>query len=196
MTLIQQARAILRKAFKRHDGKRPGMARREQKALDDLKPAPVRKPAPKPYALTERDGHRIDQLTNYALYAMEKRLRYTPGSLTVLQGSYNAGGVAASAGTHDGGGAVDLTPANWEAKVHAARAVGFAAWHRTAIPGVWPEHVHMILIGNEKLSPMAADQVTDYRNHRNGLAGHAADNTWHPNPIPTFHMPKYAEESK
>src|SRR4051812_45286804 len=115
--------------------------------------------APKPYAKTTRNGKTIDQLTNYALYAMEDRLGYTPGSLTVVQGSYNAGGVTASAGTHDGGGAVDLTPENWEAKVHAARAVGFAAWHRPALPGVWGEHIHMVLIGDAKLSPAAAAQV-------------------------------------
>lgn len=153
----------------------------------------VRKPAPPPYGKTDIRGHTLDNLTDYALLAVEKKLGYNPRSLTIVQGSYNAGGVGASAGTHDGGGAVDLTPANWQDKVHALRAVGFAAWHRTAIPGVWSEHVHCILIGNAKLSPAAAAQVVDYRNHRDGLADHGPDNTWHPDPIPTFHMPKWAE---
>lgn len=156
----------------------------------------ARKPAPGPYELTQERGHTLDQLTNYALYAAERRLGFKPGALTVVQGSYNGGtnAVAKSAGTHDGGGAVDLTAQGWEQKVHALRAVGFAAWHR---PLNWDgaggsEHVHAILIGNAKLSPSAARQVTQYRNHTNGLANFGPDNTWHPNPIPVFRMPKWA----
>lgn len=151
--------------------------------------------APLPYTLTTRDGHTLDQLTNYALYAVEHRLGYDPGSLTVLQGSYNAGAVTASGGTHDGGGAVDLSPADWPGKVHALRAVGFAAWHRPAIPGLWGEHVHAVLIGNVKLSPAAKAQVEDYRTHRNGLANHGPDPTWHPDPQPVFRMPIYRVEN-
>ena len=191
MSRVSRAKVLLQQAFgNATKAGKPHRAGRIKAAQDALS----RRPAPRPYAMTTRDGHTIDQITNYALFAMEKRLGYNPGSLTVLQGSYNKGGVSASAGTHDGGGAVDLSPVNWQEKVHAARAVGFAAWHRPAIPGLWGEHIHMILIGNAKLSPAAAAQVTDYRNHRNGLADHAADNTWHPDPIPTFHMPKYAQE--
>ena len=58
----------------------------------------------KPYDLTTYDGNRVDALTKAALEATAKRLGY---DLTITQGSYNAGGVAASAGTHDGGGVVD-----------------------------------------------------------------------------------------
>lgn len=143
--------------------------------------------APKPYDLTTHDGKTVDVLTDAALQAAEKKLGYT---LTIVQGSYNAGGVGASAGTHDGGGAVDLTPVDWERKVHVMRAVGFAAWHRLAIPGVWEEHIHCILISDLKASPAARAQVQDYRNHLDGLAGHGPDNTWHPNPIPWFRLPK------
>jgi hypothetical protein len=147
---------------------------------------------PRPYEKTTiRGGHTLDELTNYALYATEAELGYTRGSLTVVQGSYNAGGVAQSAGTHDGGGAVDLTAAAWEKKVHALRKVGFAAWHR---PFNWDgrgggEHIHCILIGNARLSLSAVGQVEQYRVHTNGLANHAPDPTWHPDPIPTFVMP-------
>lgn len=152
--------------------------------------------APEPYAkTTQRNGKTLDQLTHYALMAVEHRLGYDLGSLTVVQGSYNRGGVGASAGTHDGGGAVDLTPVEWQHKVHAMRAVGFAAWHRPAIPGLWSEHVHAVLIGNAKLSPAAKAQVDDYRHHRNGLADHAPDATWHPDPIPVFRMPVYRMET-
>lgn len=146
---------------------------------------------PRPYAKTTRDGRTIDQLTNYALYATEAELGYARGSLTVVQGSYNAGGVSASAGTHDGGGVVDLTAAEWQNKVHALRKVGFAAWHR---PPNWDgrgggEHIHAVLIGNRNLSPSAAAQVVQYRNRENGLASHGADPTWRPNPLPSFVMP-------
>lgn len=134
------------------------------------------------YEIVWFHGHRFDRMTVQALLDMEHKLGY---QLTILQGSYNggAGKVAASAGTHNGGGAVDLAPADAHDKVRAGREVGFAMWERQTLPGVWSHHVHGILIGNAKVSSGAAHQITDYRNHRNGLAGHAADNTWHPSPI-------------
>jgi hypothetical protein len=133
--------------------------------------------------ITWHDGAKtVDKLTAAALTECERRLGY---SLTVVQGSYNTG-VGASAGTHDGGGVVDLMPWDWENKVHTLRAVGWAAWHRPTLPGVWGEHIHAVLIGNEKMSPAARAQVTDYYNHRDGLASHNADPFWHPNPIPVF----------
>lgn len=151
--------------------------------------------SPDPYARTTvRNGKTLDNLTHYALLTVERRLKFKPGSLTVVQGSYNTGGVGASKGTHDGGGAVDLTPQDWQAKVHAMRAVGFAAWHRPAIPGLWEEHVHAVLIGNAHLSPAAEAQVVSYMKHRNGLADDAPDPTWHPDPIPRYTMPVYRME--
>lgn len=135
-----------------------------------------------PYDRTTYHGKTVDQMTKQALQAVEKKLGYT---LTILQGSYHKG-VGASAGTHDGGGVVDLAPYDHVRKVRAARQVGFAAWYRPAIPGVWPNHIHMVLIGNARLAPIAASQVIDYRNHRSGLKGHVHDPTWHPSPIPLF----------
>jgi hypothetical protein len=140
----------------------------------------------KPYAKTTHDGKVVDEITHQALLAVEKRLGYT---LTILQGSYNAGGVAASGGTHDGGGVVDLSAYDAQSKVHALRAVGFAAWYRAPLPGVWGEHIHAVLIGNDKLSAQARSQVGAYYAHRDGLAGNAVDNSWHPKPIPVFRMP-------
>lgn len=106
--------------------------------------------------------------------------------LVITQGSYNGGGVAASAGTHDGGGALDirardLTPAQIKEAVNLLRKVGFAAWHRTAIKNLWPEHIHCIAVGCPDLSSGAADQVVDYEENRNGLANNGRDNgprTW------------------
>jgi hypothetical protein len=153
--------------------------------------------APDPYEVTTiRGGHKLDQLTHYALLTVEHRLGFKPRSLDVLQGSYNPGGVDASGSTHDGGGAVDLTPLEWQAKVRALRAIGFAAWHRPELvrngKRVWGEHVHAILISNRKLSDAAKAQVRDYQLHKDGLAGHGPDPSWHPDPIPLYRMPIYA----
>lgn len=125
-----------------------------------------------PYVILLRDGKKVDALTDAALKRAEKRLGY---SLTVTQGSYNAGGVAASAGTHDGGGCVDLMPWDWQNKVTALRAVGFAAWYRPAIPGLWPSHIHAVLIGHGKLAPVAFRQVQAYLARRDGLKDNGPD---------------------
>jgi hypothetical protein len=130
---------------------------------------------PKPYDKTTYDGNTVDWLTRAALEATAKRLGYADG-LTITQGSYNAGGVAASSGTHDGGGVVDLAPFDHVAKVRELRRTGFAAWYRPAIPGLWPAHIHAVLIGNAKLAPSARRQVSAYLARRDGLAGNGPDN--------------------
>jgi hypothetical protein len=129
----------------------------------------------KPYDLTTYDGNTVDWLTRAALEKAAANLGYADG-LTITQGSYNAGGVAASAGTHDGGGVVDLSAFEHERKVRALRSVGFAAWYRPAIAGLWPAHIHAVLIGNAKLSSGARNQVTEYLAGRNGLANRGPDN--------------------
>jgi GH25 family lysozyme M1 (1,4-beta-N-acetylmuramidase) len=117
-------------------------------------------------------GRLMDKWTRQALLACEDALGYT---LTVTQGSFNAGRVSASAGTHDGGGVVDLAPYDWAKKVRVLREHGFAAWHRTPIPNVWPEHIHAVLIGDTSAAPSAQRQVAAYRNGRNGLANNGPD---------------------
>jgi hypothetical protein len=127
---------------------------------------------PRPYDRTTYDGRVVDELTKAALEATAKRLGY---DLTITQGSYNAGGVSASAGTHDGGGVVDLSAWDHERKVLELRRTGFAAWYRPAIAGLWPAHIHAVLQGNLKLAPSAQRQVAAYRDGRNGLASNAPD---------------------
>lgn len=127
---------------------------------------------PKPYDLTVYDGRTVDWLTRAALEDVAAKLGY---DLTLAQGSYNAGGVKASAGTHDGGGVVDLAPYDHDRKVLELRRAGFAAWYRPAVPGLWGAHIHAVLIGNRKLSAGARAQVADYLAGRNGLANHGAD---------------------
>ena len=130
-------------------------------------------------ARTGYDGHTVNQRTAAMLRAASHRLGQNC-HLGITQGSYNAGGVGASAGTHDSGGAADLDMGALCGKrtrhvVRALRVVGFAAWHRTAIPGVWGEHIHAIAISDPDLAPAAADQVWDYYTHHDGLAGNAVD---------------------
>lgn len=126
---------------------------------------------PRPYDLTTHGGKRVDWRTKAALLKAEKMLGY---ELTIIQGSYNAGGVSASAGTHDGGGAVDLAPWDWEAKVRVLRQCGFAAWFRPKNSS-WNDHIHAVQAGNEKLPASAARQVTAMHNGRNGLADNGPD---------------------
>lgn len=99
--------------------------------------------------------------------------------VVITQGSYNTS-VGASAGTHSGGGAVDIrlkdrTTAERKEIETKSRKVGFAGWIRTPEEGNWPWHCHMIAIGCPDLSAGAANQVTDYEEGRNGLANNRAD---------------------
>lgn len=137
-----------------------------------------------------RDGKPVDWLTDMALQECERRLGYP---LTVLQGRTVGTGVAASAGTHDGWGVVDLAPWDHENKVRVAKAVGFFAWFRPELwrdgKRIWPDHIHMGLIDHPALAPEAAAQQVDYLAHppRDGLADHAPDPSWHPSPPVVFH---------
>lgn len=107
------------------------------------------------------------------------RGKYT-GSFTLSQGSYNPGGDASSAGTHDGGGVIDIAAVSLSgtqrtALVKALRQVGFAAWLRTPAQADWPYHVHAVAISDTDLSAPAVKQVGDYYEGKNGLASHAPD---------------------
>ena len=89
-------------------------------------------------------GKRLNQRTIDMIERVEKRLGY---KLEIMQGSYNAGGVSASAGTHDGGGVIDVRAgSDYKNKVLQMRKTGFAAWYRPYRPGVWPAHIHAVAI--------------------------------------------------
>lgn len=99
--------------------------------------------------------------------------------ITCTQGSYS-GGVSASAGTHDGGGAVDISAsglnrAEADALVLALRQVGFAAWLRNPDQGNWPYHIHAIAGGCPDLSSGARDQWNEYLAGGDALAGSNPD---------------------
>ncbi|MEV0616665.1 peptidoglycan-binding protein [Nonomuraea sp. NPDC050404] len=96
------------------------------------------------------------------------------------QGSYNPGGDPTSAGTHDGGGVVDISvkgmdSATRTAVVRALRLVGFAAWLRSPQQDDWPWHIHAVAISDTDLSSQAQHQIGDYYLGLNGLAGRGPD---------------------
>lgn len=123
-------------------------------------------------------GKRLNKRTVAMILEAE---RICPGAWTfgLMQGSYNTG-VSASAGTHDGGGAVDISIISHSAGERnsiqlAMRQVGFAAWIRNPSQGSWPWHLHAIAAGDKDLSSGAAYQVRAYRAGLNGLAGAGRD---------------------
>ncbi|WP_216209299.1 peptidoglycan-binding domain-containing protein [Amycolatopsis aidingensis] len=100
--------------------------------------------------------------------------------LGITQGSYNPGGVGGSAGTHDGGGALDISVAGMSAGTRTdvarkLRQVGFAAWVRTPSQGPWGYHIHAIALADTDQSPAAQHQAGDYYLGYNGLANRAPD---------------------
>jgi peptidoglycan hydrolase-like protein with peptidoglycan-binding domain len=130
-----------------------------------------------PGAKVQRDGYVVDARTQAMLTAAQRLLGYP---LLLEQGSYNPGGDPTSAGTHDGGGVVDLavagmTAARRTAVVTALRQVGFAAWVRDPSQGDWPWHIHAVAINDTDLSSQAQHQVGDYYLGMNGLANRGPD---------------------
>jgi len=105
--------------------------------------------------------------------------------VTPIQGSYSTS-TSASAGTHAGGGAIDITikalsTAQENVLERTMREVGFASWNRQpswysawfnkVIYGGWSAHNHSILNGCPHISPAAADQLAEYVRDENGLVG-------------------------
>lgn len=94
----------------------------------------------------------------------------------ITQGGFNKGGVAASAGTHDGGGAADWTGRiATDDTVRILRECGIAAWIRRPGQGRWPLHIHGVWNGCPHVSAGAARQVTAWKAGRNGLASNGRD---------------------
>jgi hypothetical protein len=100
----------------------------------------------------------------------------------ITQGSYT-NAVSASFGTHQGGGAVDLSVLSsgtytvlWDdidPLLHALRAAGFAAWLRE-YGELYPDspiHIHAIAIGDRELSTAAQEQLTGPAGYFRGYNG-------------------------
>lgn len=103
--------------------------------------------------------------------------------LAITQGGYTGGALAASFGTHDGGGAVDLSVrshVDWsvlenqiEPLIHALRVAGFAAWLRDT-GDLYPDspiHIHAIAVGDAELSEMARAQIDGTFGYLRGFDG-------------------------
>jgi hypothetical protein len=130
-----------------------------------------------PGAKVARDGYVVNVRTQAMLTEAERLLGY---KIVLDQGSYNPGGDPTSAGTHDGGGVVDIsvtgmTAAKRTAVAKALRQVGFAAWVRSPSQGDWPWHIHAAAINDTDLSTQAQHQVGDYYLGLNGLANRGPD---------------------
>ena len=105
----------------------------------------------------------------------------------ITQGSYTDS-VAASFGTHLGGGAVDLSvirPGTYtvlwndvESLIRALRTAGFAAWLRDygELYPDSPTHIHAIAIGDQELSVPAQDQLIGPSGYFRGYSGLPAVN--------------------
>lgn len=114
-------------------------------------------------------GYRADSRS----VAMIEEAERLAGPLRLTQGSYS-GGVAASGGTHNGGGVFDfsvrgLTRTQINRRVKALRRVGFAAWHRLPSEGPWPAHIHAVAVGCDDLASLARVQVEALRDGYSGL---------------------------
>ena len=141
-----------------------------------------------PYARRVWRGHVLDNRTISALEWAEKRyLRRGTGRkpIRIGQGSYNTS-VDASAGTHSGGGAVDVMFVGVPDRHRRAwnrwtRKAGFAGW-----PRLYPqwakdnEHWHGLMLGHRNLSSSAQSQIVSWKNGRDGLVGNLLDKYWRP----------------
>lgn len=130
-----------------------------------------------PGARVQRDGYVVNTRTQAMLTEAERLLGL---HLTLSQGSYNPGGDPTSAGTHDGGGVVDISVSGMSAATRtdvarALRQVGFAAWVRNPNQGDWPWHIHAVAINDTDMSTPAQHQVGDYYLGLNGLANQGPD---------------------
>jgi hypothetical protein len=161
-----------------------------------LEPMGCRRPSDD-YSLTRVNKHLVNQRT---LEMLQHAADLYGGEIditgyAVTQGSYTDQ-VAASFGTHAGGGAVDLSVMRQgtytilydeiEPLITALRLTGFAAWLRDLdelYPGS-PIHIHAIAIGDQHLSPAARDQLTGPYGYFRGYSGVPQSNQ---TPVPDRH---------
>lgn len=123
----------------------------------------------------------VEMILRAEVYAEQMGMSGFQFSLS--QGSYSSS-VAASAGTHDGGGAIDIRTSvvnNDKKKVDtmvvALRKAGFAAWSRGRVADSFEnnKHIHAIAIGDTAASSGAKSQVDSFKRGRNGLKGDGVD---------------------
>lgn len=142
---------------------------------------------PDDYTQVQFDYITLNRRTLFMLDNAQRIYRQLGGSIEfrtrLVQGSYNAGVVAASFGTHDGGGAVDISvrsPADFSIltaempyMIEALRIAGFAAWVRRTgeLYQNSPIHIHAIAVGDAELSPAARAQIDGEPGYLRGYNG-------------------------
>jgi peptidoglycan hydrolase-like protein with peptidoglycan-binding domain len=139
---------------------------------------------------------RTKEMLQRAESIMRNQLGRKDFRFEVTQGSYHRG-VGASAGTHDGGGTLDIRTRGKGNKeiddmVKAMRMAGFAAWSRGRGHDTFAPHIHAVALGDRELSGQggsfgAFDQIPDYARGRTGLSSHARDADAHVGrPVPDW----------
>lgn len=129
----------------------------------------------------------LNRRTLAMLDVAAERYRAAGGTLRlrdqIMQGSYNPGGVSASFGTHDGGGAIDLSVREPQTRnvlaaeipllLRVLRETGFAAWLRETdeLYKGSPVHIHAIAIGDPELSEAARGQIDGTFGYLRGYDG-------------------------
>ena len=152
---------------------------------------------------TFRAGMRTIAHLQWTIEQLAKR--FPMARLEVIQGSYNSG-VAASAGTHDFDGVLDvrIVGLDWWVAQKFLRQCGWAAWFRHtgdwAAPSAW--HIHMISIGCPgPVGIFIPGQLDDYFRHSLGLKGQhdsGLDDSWFPPDINAtiFDFPQYLRDQE
>lgn len=179
-------REAVRKFERKHGWKADGLAgSRVQATLAKEAPAPKTnwknvKAPPSDYRMVSFRGVKVDVRTRVMVERAESYMKKMGinSKLSFSQGSFNTS-VSASAGTHDGGGALDIRIGSFSSKsadnvVKALRMAGFAAWRRGVNDSFSP-HIHAIAIGDKKAAPLARQQVQEYLRGGDGLTGSRKD---------------------
>ncbi|MEZ6187490.1 MAG: peptidoglycan-binding protein [Planctomycetota bacterium] len=122
---------------------------------------------------------RTRELLERATWIMRNKYGERGFAFSFSQGSYSSS-VAASGGTHSGGGAVDIrtvgrSRTTVDRMVLALREAGFAAWSRGRGFDSFAPHIHAIALNDAQASGSARVQMSDYRRGRNGLANKGLD---------------------
>jgi hypothetical protein len=137
-------------------------------------------------------GKPLDNATIVRLKQAEKVLGYP---LTIVQG---IGGAAASGNTHLEGRAADLAPYDWQNKLRVLKDLGFIGWYRPAIAGLWPAHIHVVLIfdgrdNHRGINETAWRQIGLFDRGLDGLVSMAKDtlHPYRPSPLRGFSMEDY-----
>lgn len=136
-----------------------------------------------------------------ALKVVEADLKRRKQPMPIItQGAYMkdvGGGASASAGYHDGGGALDfrtrhLTSEQTGELVRSLRRHGWAAWLRNKQHGGFTDpHVHAVLLGDKQAAKGALSQMAEYKAGGDGLAGSGKDYHARPKTIKAFDYAAY-----